>query len=300
MIKKIIKWLGNILVLLSIIFIIKTMSNFHIDYSILIQPKMLCFIIILSVISAISIFFDSMAGKFMIKDILGVVIPFKVIYKIYSKSNIGKYLPGNVMHYVSRGIYCKEHNIDSKDMYYVTILEILLKVMTAFLITIFFMYKKISSIFKLSNINIEIKFYYIIAISCILMCILYVFIYYKKRDVKESLILEVKALKPMILYSLTFFLNAALFLIVVDLLDSSLLNSEDILYVIGIYTMVWLIGYVTPGAPGGIGIKETLLLVSLSPMYGEKIVLLVAVIVRVINVFGDLIAYGVNILPNKQ
>lgn len=296
MLKKIIKWVGNILVLLSIVFIVYTILKFDVDYKILANPKMLISILILSLISSVAILLDSIAGKYMINDILKVSIPFKNIYEIYSKSNIGKYLPGNVMHYVSRGIYCKEYNISTGNMYYVTILEILLKVMTAFLITLFLVKERINDVFKIARLNISINNGVLILLTILLVLILFGFILYKERNLYRSFFSEVKMIKPIIMYTITFLINSLIFIITIYLIDNSITNGENIFFCIGVYTMAWLIGYVTPGAPGGIGIKETIILVSLSPIYGENVTVLAAVIVRVINVLGDIFAYLINIL----
>lgn len=299
-IKKLVKYIGNLLAILSVIFIINAMIKFKIDYTILLQRKMLFCIAILSIISSSSVFFDTLSGKFIINDVLQIKIPLKNMYKIYAKSNIAKYMPGNVMQYVSRGVYCKDYGVDTKDMYYITIMEILLKVISAFIVTILLVQNKINEIFMKAKLNININSIMIAGAFLLLLLGLFVYIYIKKRKPKESIVLEIRMIKSIISFIIEFFINALLFISVIYLIDINNINNYNIIFVIGIYTMAWLIGYITPGAPGGIGIKETIILVSLTPIYGNSIITLSVVIVRLINILGDIIAYLSSILIKSK
>ena len=56
----------------------------------------------------------------------------------------------------------------------------------------------------------------------------------------------------------------------------------------------WLLGFVVPGAPGGIGIRELVLVLGLTPLIGEPDALLAAVLFRMTTVGGDAVmaAFG--------
>ncbi len=68
----------------------------------------------------------------------------------------------------------------------------------------------------------------------------------------------------------------------------------------GVYILAWLVGYVTIGAPGGIGVKEAIMLLLLSAIMLEKDILLIAVVLRLCNVLGDLLSFILNKIFNKQ
>jgi hypothetical protein len=297
--KKIIKWIGNLLVILIITFIVNIILKTKVDFSILLKPRIIICILALACVCAFIVVFDTIAGRCLIKDVLERDISFKSLYKIYSKSNIAKYLPGNVMHYVSRGVYCSEYNIKPSDIFYVSILEVLLKIITAFLVTLFLSYKQLNKVFEIVNLNITMNFGDVVIIGILLLIILFVFIFHKQHDIKKSLVIEAKMIRPMLAYTAIFCVNAIPFIFTIYLLSKERIYDNTIVYVIGVYTMAWLVGYITPGAPGGIGIKETILLVLLSPIYGQNLILLVAVITRIINVLGDIFAYIINITDQK-
>lgn len=289
--KKYVKYIGNIVAILSIIFIINALFKFDISLSTLMNPKIVVSILGLSIISILGIVLDALAGRYLIKDLLGEKIALKSLYQIYSKSNIAKYIPGNVMHYVSRSIYCREYNITSSDMTYITILEITLKVITAFGMALILAYEQINIVMEIMKIDIRINRQVIVIVIILILIGLLIILYYKQSNIYTCVGLIFKLIKSILAYMFIFIINASIFIIIAGLNYDKMLDSKQFMYVIGVYTMAWLIGYITPGAPGGIGIKETITVILLSPIYGEKIVLLVAVITRIISVIGDVLGY---------
>jgi hypothetical protein len=57
------------------------------------------------------------------------------------------------------------------------------------------------------------------------------------------------------------------------------------------YTAAWFIGYITPGAPGGVGVREAALVVLLGPSLGEATALSVAAGLRLLTMLGDLLLF---------
>jgi uncharacterized membrane protein YbhN (UPF0104 family) len=58
----------------------------------------------------------------------------------------------------------------------------------------------------------------------------------------------------------------------------------------------YFIGFITPGTPGGIGVREAAMLLLLSPFFPSDIILLAAVIQRVIMIVGDVVAFPIGLL----
>jgi glycosyltransferase 2 family protein len=57
---------------------------------------------------------------------------------------------------------------------------------------------------------------------------------------------------------------------------------------IGAYVVAWLVGFLTPGAPAGLGMREAVLLLLLSRGEDEPTILLAVVLGRMVTVLGDL------------
>ena len=71
------------------------------------------------------------------------------------------------------------------------------------------------------------------------------------------------------------------------------------LYVIALFTITWLGMFVIPGAPGGIGVREFIVITLLSPIFGPDDPTIGIIIFRVITVLGDalLLPIGSIFLP---
>jgi len=57
------------------------------------------------------------------------------------------------------------------------------------------------------------------------------------------------------------------------------------------FALSWVAGFVTPGAPGGLGVREAVLATVTAPLYGPGPALSVALALRVVTVLGDGLAF---------
>jgi len=69
----------------------------------------------------------------------------------------------------------------------------------------------------------------------------------------------------------------------------------------GWLALAWLLGYVTPGAPAGLGLREGVLALGLTPVLGESEALALALVYRLVTVIADgvLAAVGFVVLREK-
>lgn len=61
------------------------------------------------------------------------------------------------------------------------------------------------------------------------------------------------------------------------------------------FTVAWAVGFVTPGAPAGIGVREALLLLLLSPHLGVADASLLTLALRICTTVGDLLCLGIGV-----
>jgi uncharacterized membrane protein YbhN (UPF0104 family) len=73
----------------------------------------------------------------------------------------------------------------------------------------------------------------------------------------------------------------------------------DFFLITSIFAISWLLGFITPGSPGGIGIREALLVTFLAPIYGNAIAIWLSIVLRIITTLGDGIAFliGISLTP---
>jgi len=68
----------------------------------------------------------------------------------------------------------------------------------------------------------------------------------------------------------------------------------------GLYSIAWVVGFITPGAPAGLGVRETIFLTALRPIYGEGAALGITVAMRVLTALGDALIFAVGIFLRSR
>lgn len=66
------------------------------------------------------------------------------------------------------------------------------------------------------------------------------------------------------------------------------------------FAMAFVGGYLTPGIPAGLGVREALLVTLLSPAYGEGSALALALYFRVVATIGDFLTAAVSLLVSRR
>lgn len=74
------------------------------------------------------------------------------------------------------------------------------------------------------------------------------------------------------------------------------LQAQDGALICGAYSLAWIIGFLIPGAPGGLGIRESALVLLLAGAFPREVVLLVALLARLASVGADVLAFIVGLL----
>lgn len=65
---------------------------------------------------------------------------------------------------------------------------------------------------------------------------------------------------------------------------------------VALFAAAWISGLVTPGAPGGLGVRESVLTLGLAPILGGATALAAALLHRGVSVLGDVISFGFGLL----
>jgi len=64
--------------------------------------------------------------------------------------------------------------------------------------------------------------------------------------------------------------------------------------VAGVFAAAWVAGFVTPGAPAGLGVREAVLAGGLRPLYGPEVALALPLLFRLVTVTGDGVAFALG------
>ena len=217
----------------------------------------------------------------------------KAIY-VYLITNISKYLPGNVWHFVGRVKAVREQGDTIATATVTAIIEPLLMAIAALLITI------ISSgmgIIKVSFSPLIIS-YQLIAIVSSLIAVHPRFLnpilskLAKGKGSDTATKLTKYPLLPLGGELIFLILRGCAFLVLfMAFLPLKLTLIPQILTA---FSFAWLLGLVVPGAPGGLGVFEATAIASLDPaIFPREIVLIVVAFFRISSILAEVItAYG--------
>jgi len=296
--KKVLDIIGKIFTVLCLGFIVYKFFSFDIDFSILLSFKTLIVVIVCMVLLAIPPYLNSYAYQRILRFLGVKQTNIKEIIDIYVSSNIGKYLPGNVMHFAGRNVLGSKYGLSNKSLFAASIFEVGLKVFVGVLIAVAFSYKYFILIVR-ENFN-RYLLYIIIAVVIIVICAIVFFALRHRKDIKiQNVFANISYV--IVVDIIIFALNIVCFLLIYfSVAGDATVILQNALTIGGIYILAWLVGYLTPGAPGGIGVKEAVMIFLLAGIMADSDILLVGVITRLCNILGDTLAFFANKIINKQ
>ena len=219
----------------------------------------------------------------------------RLFFNMYFRSNIAKYIPGNIMHYASRNLIGQHYGWKQKDMAISSLTDTIFLIFSALLVTCSFSSQfvsaKILSLLDFPTYNKLLLFFIVgIFILFILYCKNITNVFCQKYTVKQIVTLSSRII---LLNSLVFLTLGGIFIFIMFSILSTTLTTSSLsaIAIIGVFSMSWLIGFLTPGAPGGIGIREAILLFLLSSDFGKVNILTAVIIHRLISIAGDCILF---------
>jgi len=199
----------------------------------------------------------------------------QLLISVFGKSQIAKYLPGNVFHFVGRQVLSRDYGFSHTALLRSTIWEIglhaLAAILTGLLLLIACAYGSVSF------------FLLIIYLTLILIGL-----------PALNKIIENNRLQALGLYCMFHLLSSLIFAVILNMQSVSALTPQIFLIAMGAYIIAWLVGFITPGAPGGLGIREIVLFMLLSPWVDHSTILITLAFSRIITILGDIIFFMIG------
>jgi uncharacterized membrane protein YbhN (UPF0104 family) len=215
--------------------------------------------------------------------------------QVYLKTNIAKYLPGNVWHYYGRILAAKNANVSAGAATLSVLLEPLLMATAALIIVVLF-----GSQLVVNNSNFVIQILQIVSLFVVLgtvhpwlLNLLIRFLYRlknKKSDPENqsisSLSIECYPLRPLLGELVFLGLRGTGFILTMYALGS--LNLSQVPLLLGAFSFAWVLGLVVPGAPGGLGVFEATTIGILQHHFPAALVISAIALYRVMSIFAEI------------
>ena len=290
---KIVKIIVNIFTVLCLGYVVYKLVTIDIDFKILLNPNVSIAVVLASVLIAVTVYLSGIAYRETLKMLGAKDVNPHEITDVYVSSNIAKYLPGNVMHFAGRNIIGVKYGLSNKQLLFATFFEVGLKVIVAMA-----MIAALALEPFLKLIDAADNWYVIPVIAAVAVVVIaalaVVFIRFKDTVTIKALLQ--KTWIVIIIDAVVYALYALCFVMILYVLVDFESIKPLIFMLSGVYIISWLVGFITPGAPGGMGVREATLIILLGGLMNESDILLVGIVYRVATIIGDVLSFLFNLV----
>ena len=238
----------------------------------------------------LSIYLNAYAWKYIVKW-LGKEFKSNNLVSFYVLTNILKYVPGGMWHFVERFNFIKKIS-NSQIALYSTLIE---------------PYFMLSGSFLLASMGLIFSpLYFFLIFPLLFLNRKFIFLILKILGSLKGKVFEVLRLPNSKgqfeerINIVSFFPSRALFLEIGFVLSKFIgfyiclntfytSNTLNIIFLLVIFSLSWSIGLVVPAAPGGVGVFEACLLLFVGKSIPENIILISLVYFRIISTSADLL-----------
>lgn len=227
--------------------------------------------------------------------------PILKIFNIYCLAGVGKYLPGNIGHHIGRIYLLKTETSVSPTWGTSSIfIEFVLAVLASLTLGLPLLITETSKVFDYV-LSLNLSLYFLIFIAFV-----FIFSFASLFIFKNSLLRHLKALiefvqnnfAKLIKSYLIMLFAFAIFSFSCGLLAKYILGSERFYDFFWAFPLSWIIGYITPGAPAGLGTREMAMIYLLNHIDSSS-VSLISVILRITSVMADLLLFCFGLFMQK-
>ncbi|MEA1880453.1 MAG: hypothetical protein U9N11_07400 [Campylobacterota bacterium] len=230
----------------------------------------------LFILNLLSILIGILAWHHMLTHYAQNPFNYMLSYYYFCKTEVAKYLPGNIFHFLGRQALASQVGITQGEMAKSSLLFMLL-LLSATILS--------STLFALPVTQVSMLIVILMLLASLVAFIGLAFIYKSFPYVKK--------IKLNILLTLSILLQGVMLgIIVVTQVKEPTLQL--FLLVSSIYIISWLIGFVTPGASGGLGVREgtfIALVNYLEVAITTDVIIFSVLLVRLINILTDILTY---------
>lgn len=198
----------------------------------------------------------------------GDFIPKNLALSIFGKSQIAKYLPNKLFHVVGRQVLASNAGCSHQNLYKSTIWEVFLHAFSAGFV---------GSIFLIYSVPSGLTMFYALIVTLVI-CFAFPSIY---RLIEKDRVFALSG------YMVFHMIGGLIFAYLISHFSNDALALNQLAIIAGAYCLAWLAGFILPGAPGGLGVREFVLYMLISPWIDDKVLLNAIVVSRIITTLGD-------------
>lgn len=273
------------------------------DLGALMRPQVVLAGITLTFLYAALVPLTALAWMWLLRA-LGQPVGFATTGPILAATQFGKYLPGNVAHHLGRVAMSKLRGLSVPrtllSMGYET-LFVLLACSHASALTLLWAPPAALVDWPLAGWRGPL----IVAVSLSALLVMVAAPHLagwlaRRRSASETIDSQIPAIRPgwhvagacYLVYALNFVLVGIGLWLVALSLPTNAVGSVGPVFFIGAFAASWVLGFLAPGAPAGLGVREALLAVWFGGVLGPADAVAVIVMLRIATTLGDLLNFA--------
>lgn len=269
--KSIISWLGSALAFIGVVYVGRRLYGYWgtISFSDISWVGWLLLIVCIVAYGVANILLALAWREFLIY--FGAHVSRMWSIKIYGISQLAKYVPGNIFHFVGRQAIGTAYHIQVWALAKSSLWEIGVIAVVGLLLSLLALPVFVGVPVFLGLI---LTVCVLVAAACLIKKTLGVHVFYA------------------FIFQLSFLVISSLIFVVIFLSQRASLSVPSVdfgflIILLGAYVTAWLIGLVTPGAPAGVGVRELVMFFLLKGMVTEQELLFAVLLGRFVTVLGD-------------
>ena len=293
------KIVGYSVTIVCIVFLIYRLSRFSLDFSQLLEVHVFFIVAIITFFYSLYLLLLPLVWRETIRITTEVSCSYFETAFVYLRSNLMKYIPGNVFQYIGRNEIAVRKGLNHAEVALSTVLEVAAVVAATAITAVCLYFRGFQNWLEQNTLRLT---YLLIAVVCVLVlgfaCI-YIF-----RKKLSGFIKKIASLFRLRIFArfvvcvafdmVLSIITAVLFLTVLILILGFTASFEVYIQIMGAYLISWLAGFLTPGSPGGIGVREVAITAILSDQVGSDIIMPGIIIYRIVTTVGDFLAFAIS------
>jgi hypothetical protein len=214
-------------------------------------------------------------------------------HAVYGRTQIAKYLPGNVFHLVGRQVVGRRLGHGQGRLALASLLEALLLVLVAGALGLPLVWHWLDQgLLWIGAVAAPAFVLLAVRWTCHHRSALCQLEEAVDRDPTGALLRVVRAAA---LYAIFFLVVAAIFCMLALSVSESGRPSIGFAGSVPVVALAWLVGFVTPGSSAGIGVREAVLVAALEGTLGAPASTLIALALRLVTVGGDIVFFALGV-----
>lgn len=280
-VKRILHWAGSTLTIIGIVFVALRLNDYRtqIDFSYF-DGLTLSVATGLALIYGIANILLALAWRDLLIHFGYTIQPLCAI-RIYGLTQLAKYVPGNIMHLVSRQAMGLAAGIGGWQLAKASVWELGLLSITG----TFFGVLVLPKIFSIITTPMAVAGF---------IAVLFL------TTIVAKQVIGLTIARVIVLYAIFLTISGMLFAGFLFLLTGKSFITIQVFPYCGAFVLAWLAGLITPGAPAGIGVRELVLMKILGGSVSEIDLLLTILTIRVVTVSGDLLFFLFSVLLSRR